>query len=253
MKRKIIICILLSFFTSITFYGIYKLVAIVNEYKEGYTTYNNLKQYTNIDNETKLINQEEDDIKEEIQFPQVDFSSLEKINEDIVAWININNLHISYPVVQGDNNDYYLHHMVNRTYNSAGSIFMDYRNNNNLNDKHTIIYGHNMKDGTMFSKLLKYKTQKYYDENPYYLLITPNKNYKVEIISGYIANTNDTAWRISFSNEEDFNNWLNNTIDKSLFKSSITPKASDKIITLSTCSNDTKDTRFVLVGILKEY
>ena len=126
------------------------------------------------------IGQDNDNINE---MPiEVNFEVLKQKNSDIVGWIYLENSPINFPVVQGKDNDYYLRRLIDGTYNSAGTIFMDYRNDKNMNDWNTIIYGHNMKNSTMFGTLLNYKEQSYYDEHKIMYYITENKKYEVELI-----------------------------------------------------------------------
>lgn len=100
---------------------------------------------------------------------QVDFNKLEEINPDVIAWIEIPGLEISYPVVQGRDNDYYLHHLITGENHKSGSIFMDFQNQEDLSDRNTIIYGHNMKDGSMFGTLNQYQSQALYRNYPYFI------------------------------------------------------------------------------------
>ena len=110
-----------------------------------------------------------------VQFPSAAESQhvagLKEINEDCVAWIYIEDTAINYPVVQGSDNSFYLKHLIDGKWNSAGCIFLDFRVDSNISDRHSIIYGHHMKDGTMFSGLTKYKKQDYYEAHPEGLLI----------------------------------------------------------------------------------
>ena len=99
-------------------------------------------------------------------FLQVDFESLQSINPEVIAWIQIPALDISYPVAKGTDNAYYLHHMINGETNKSGSIFMDYHNQEDFTDRNTIIYGHNMRDGSMFGTLEKYQDPGVYDVYP---------------------------------------------------------------------------------------
>lgn len=107
-----------------------------------------------------------------------------------------------------------------------------------------------MKNGTMFTDLDKYKKQEFFDEHPVALLITPDKKYKVEFFVGYVAAPQDDAWEIGFT-EAEFEVWLQNAADRSCFTSEIAPNASDRILTLSTCSYEFDDVRFVLAGVLR--
>ena len=242
MKNKILSII----FLIIIIFTAYKIITTLNTYKVSKETYEKLNEYINT--ETSIL----DDTTEVITTKEVDFTSLKKINQDIIAWIYIEGTNINYPIVQGKDNDYYLNHLITKKTNSSGSIFMDYRNENNFNNKHTIIYGHNMKNGTMFAELAKYKNQEQYNTTSSYKIITPEKSYKVDIISGYVASVKENSWQLEFENDQELNNWLKQTKEKSFFESNITPSLDDKIITLSTCSYEFNNAKFVLVGIQKD-
>ena len=102
----------------------------------------------------------------------------------------------------------------------------------------------------MFSSLTGYKRQDYYEAHPILYLITPEKNYEIEVFAGYVASVKDDAWQITFDSEESFQAWIGRVIEKSTFSSTIMPAATDRIITLSTCSYEFDNARYVLLGIL---
>ena len=183
---------------------------------------------------------------------RVNFEELKRENKDIFAWIKIDGTNIDYPVVKGKDNDYYLTHLSNKKYSKVGSIFLDYRNNSKLSDYHSIIYGHTLKNDTMFSELEKYKDESFYNEHPEYYIITENKTYKVKIFSAYVASTKESAWKLEFGSNEEFLNWAQVVKKKSLYETNFTPDSNDLIITLSTCSYEFKNARFVVSGILEE-
>lgn len=131
--------------------------------------------------------QDETEPTDNINWPEVDFAALRAFNLYIIAWIYIKETSINYPVVQGVDNSYYLKHMADGSYNDSGAIFVDFRSESDFSDSLTIIYGHNMKNGTMFSGLAKYKKQKFYDEHPVALILPPEKNYQLEFFAGYVA------------------------------------------------------------------
>ena len=181
-----------------------------------------------------------------------DFDALRAINSDIAAWIYMNGCNINYPVVRGENNDFYLNHLFNKKYNGAGCIFLDYRNDPGFTARNSVIYGHSMKNGSMFASLKKYKKQSFYDKYPVFHLFTPEGDQLVEIFSGYVAPSSDNAWKISFYDDDDFALWLNERIEKSMFRSSVSPSPEDRIITLSTCTYEFNDARFVLFGRIQQ-
>ena len=183
--------------------------------------------------------------------PKVDFEALKAINRDIVGWIYLEGTTLNYPVVQGEDNTYYLDHLYNKTVNSAGSIFMDALCQPDFSDRNTVIYGHHMKNNTMFHSITNYKTQEYYDAHiPEMYLFTPNETYRVDVFAGFVTDTDFTAWQTEFSSAEAFVQWLRDLKGKSAFQCNIIPKETDHILTLSTCSYEFKNARYVLCGVL---
>ena len=174
-----------------------------------------------------------------------------KINPDVIGVINIPGTEVFYPVLKGEDNNEYLNKTITGEEARAGSIFMDYRNESDFSNRHTIIYGHHMNNGSMFSDLLNYKEQAYFDEHPIALIITPDKNYTLEFFTGYVADTRDSAWDRNFSSDEAYANWLRSIGKKSRFYVNIIPETTDRVITLSTCSYEFEDARFVMTGVLR--
>lgn len=185
-------------------------------------------------------------------FPLINFQLLEAQNSDTVGWVCIEGTNINYPVVQGEDNRHYVSTLFDGSENQAGCIFMDYRNSRNMENVHTILYGHNMRDKSMFADILNYQQQEYYDSHPSGMYISPEGNFRFDIVAAYVASLADPSWQLEFTAEEDVNQWLEEAIAKSSFVSNITPEADDKFITLSTCSYEFDDARFVLVGVLRD-
>lgn len=183
-------------------------------------------------------------------WPAVDFDALRTINSDIVAWIICEDTQINYPVVQGADNDYYLRRLFDGKRNGAGCLFVDAGNEPGFVDHNTAIYGHNMKNKTMFSVLMNYKTQEYYEQHPQMILLTPDARYTVDLIAGYVANTREDSWQLWFNSNAEFEEWISDTRQKSTFNSTVETSTSDRFITLSTCSNEFDDARYVVVGKL---
>ena len=182
--------------------------------------------------------------------PQVDFKSLLAVNPEIVAWLTIDGTNINYPVTQHSDNDYYLHHLFNGEYNSSGCLFLGCRNPSDFSGRHTIIYGHHMDNGTMFQNLMYYKDQSFYNEHPTARLITPDGSFTIKFFAGYVANVGSDAWKLDFTSNEDFEDWLAAAMEKSAFKSKVIPSAAERVVTLSTCSYEFYNARFVLLGRL---
>ncbi len=185
------------------------------------------------------------------QSPQVDFESLRAQNDDVVGWIYGPGTAINYPVVQGEDNVFYLTHMFNGRENKCGSIFMDSLNEADFSNTNSIVHGHHMRNGTMFASLVKYESQSYYDTHPVLWLTTPEESYQVEIFTGFVTDVDSDAWQIEFATKEDYKAWLDKMAGNSVFESDVTPGADDRIITLATCSYDYDDARFVVMGVLR--
>ncbi|MDO4618743.1 MAG: class B sortase [Clostridia bacterium] len=181
----------------------------------------------------------------------VDFDVLNEENEDIIAWIYQENTLINYPILQSEDNSYYLRRLINGKYNIAGSIFMDYRNSPDFSDKNTIIYGHNMNNDSMFASVEYYKKQEYYDAHKTAYIITPEKAFKVHFVSGYVAKASGDQFS-TFKDDGDFGKYMEEALSKSTFKADYEYKKGDRIVTLSTCVYDFRNARYVLLGVLEE-
>lgn len=251
MKRKLPLILLCIAFLAIAVFSGYQLAGILSEYWEGEQTYDELTQYVSVASPTPPVNEEASTPVDDTVWPDVDFEALKAINPDIVGWIYLEGTEINYPVVRGSDNDYYLNKLYDGTPNGSGSIFMDYRNEPNFVDKNNILYGHSMKNGTMFTAIKRFKNQAYYDEHPVALLMTPEKNYKVEFFTGYIANVEQDAWNYYFDTEDAFQHWLDSSKSKSTFASEVVPTVDDEILTLSTCTYEFDNARYVLVGVMR--
>ena len=177
---------------------------------------------------------------------------LSYINEDYYGWITIEGTNIDYPILQGEDNEYYLYKDINKQTLSSGSIFLDYRNNG-FNDKNTIIYGHNMKNSTMFSQLGYFKEEDFFKKNRYVEIILPQgETLRYEIFSVYTTNADDNYIQTTFNSDEEYKEYLDSVCDKSLFSSDVNISTEDRIITLSTCSYEYEDARTVVHGKLIE-
>lgn len=187
------------------------------------------------------------------EFPiAVDFDAITEQNSDIIAWLYSPDTPINYPIVQAPNNNDYLHHLIDGSYNSAGTLFADYRNSSDLTDWTTIIYGHNMLDDSMFGSLLNYKNPDYYTAHPILYLQTPDTNYKVNVFAGCTTYCSSEIYNTSIDETEKAA-LVKSCIENSDFISEYQLHASDKILILSTCNYDgTTDSRYVVLGALQD-
>ena len=161
-------------------FSAWKLRGIYGEYQEGEDTYEELSAFVEEPEDTPEDATDEPEA-EPSGYLQIDFAGLQAVNPDVIAWIDIPGLSVSYPVVQGEDNSYYLHHLFTGEYNSSGSIFADCHNQPDFTDQNTIIYGHNMKTGSMFQNLHNYQEREFFDNNRDVTIYTPDaiRHYKI--------------------------------------------------------------------------
>lgn len=202
------------------------------------------------DNEnTELINEPTDqnsDYWYYISFPliNVDFNELKKKNSDTVAWINVNNTNINYPIVQTSDNDFYLDHSYDKSYNEAGWVFLDYRNDSSFSDKNTIIYAHSRLDKTMFGSLSKTLKPEWYENKDNHIIRISNEkeNSLWQIFSVYVIETESYYITTNFNSDEEYLTFLETMKSRSRYDFDTNLSASDRIITLSTCYDDDRKT-----------
>ena len=246
-KIRIILCCI---FLAIAIYAAYNIIKIQSEYKKSVNAYKKLDNYTMEQMTSETSGESEEEPVKEKPYPEVDFAGLKSVNSDVIGWIYVPDTEINYPIVHTSDNDYYLDHLVDRTQNPAGAIFLDTRNPSDFSDLHSIIYGHHMKNGSMFAALKGYKKQDFFDGHKTGYLITQDAAYSIDFFAGHVANVEENAWQLDFDDAADFDNWIKSLKEVSAFKSDIEPQYGDRIFTLSTCSYEFDDARFVLSGKL---
>lgn len=189
-----------------------------------------------------------------ILLPSVDFTALREKGPDVAAWLMLEDTVINYPVAHADNNEYYLKHLYDGTANKTGCLFIDYENAPDFTDRNTIIYGHNMRDGSMFAELLHYREREYYDAHPSMFLMTPDGGYLVEVFAAFTASPNEAGgetspWALSWKDSNAYAAWLEAMRGRSLFQNSSALEKNNHVLTLSTCINSGRD-RFIVMGRL---
>ena len=173
----------------------------------------------------------------------IDWNKLRKINPDIVGWIKIKDTKINYPVVKGKTNRTYLHTDFNKKYNYGGCIFLDYHDHKDLNkNQHSIIYGHHMKNGTMFAKLLKFREESFLKKHHVIILYTPKKTMHLKVISAYAVKAQDQM-PITFANETQKKEYITKIRRMSEPSIKLDDKKIDRIYTFVTCSYERDDNR----------
>lgn len=172
----------------------------------------------------------------------VDFKKLKSENSDVVAYIKVNNTNIEYPIVKTSNNNFYLNHSFDKSKNSRGWIFADYKNKFDNTDKNIVIYGHNMRNESMFGSLKNILNEEWYNnaENNNITFLTEKGNYIYKVFSIYKIESEDYYIKTNFKNDEDYEKFLNTIKNRSIKNFDINLNINDKIITLSTCANNNK-------------
>ena len=254
-------------YSGYTLYGFYK------EYKKSSDEYDNLENSYAVDQEQEsenIDNLEDDDALQSISGQEVrtvledgeektlpvlknpiDFTQLLSVNSDIVGWLRIRALDISYPVVQGKDNDYYLHRTFEKTDNFAGCLFVNSYNMGDFTDQNTIIYGHNMKNGSMFGKLKNFSDPEVFKKSRYFWIFTPDFIYQYRIFSASMVDKTGLTYQISFTDDE-FDQFISRAYSNSVVDNQgVTVTKEDRIVTLSTCTGD-DSTRFVVMGKLAQ-
>ena len=192
-------------------------------------------------------------VTDDANWPEVDFEELKKLNGDVVGWIYIENTNINYPILQGDDNQYYLNRLISGEENREGSIYLDYRNEGDFSDRNNVVYGHHLAVGTMFSELFLFKEEEFFEKNDTILLMTPEKNYKVTVMAARIAELNDGSWDVFFDSDQEFLSWISYRRNNALYTRDVKVTAESRILTLSTCSYEFDDARLIIEGVINEY
>ena len=272
-KKKVsdkVLVIGIIFCLAVMAFSLYQIIKTAMAYREGEEEYNQLRQYTSAQQDSggdgresvsgssvsgssdpgsaeslRAVSVSEDSGEEALKAPiSVDWNSLKSINQDIVGWIYIGALKLSYPVTHYTDNDFYLHRTFEKNDNFAGSIFEEYQNSTDFNDPNTIIYGHNMKNGSMFGTLSQLEEK--YTDDPYIWVLTPDGDYCYRIFSMKKASISDETYTLFMGTDETFTDWCNkmkasSDIDTGAF----TFTTESRILTLSTCTTDSGH-RFVV-------
>lgn len=257
-KKKISLStVLLCLFCGMIVIGGAGLLISQQQYKRGIDSYASLAQNAGmelpeketVEVEVSMVEQKETEAgaqQPEAMSFRVDFNYLRQVNEDIVGWLISDSGEINYPIVRGADNSYYLNHLFDGTYNKNGALFMDYRNTPGFVDRNTFIYGHNMKNGSMFAPLLQYADQAYYDAYPEMRIITPDGTYRLEIFSGYTTTGDSASYQLDFYDDGAYVDYISQIKEQSDFVSDVEVDTEDKIITLSTCAYSFDEARYLV-------
>lgn len=262
-RKNLIINILMICVLCVFLYSLYQVFFSFYSYEKSKKDFADLSQTVIISEsppleiENEMEEKGEEEKIEEIIYTEfspisIDFEELKNINEDIIGWIYCEDTVINYPILKGEDNSWYLKHDYNNNELKSGSIFIDSLNESDFSDANTIIYGHNMKDGSMFHCLDEWSNQEFYDAHPYLWIITPTQDYKVVLFSGYTAKSRDESYNIYKQYGENFRGHIGIAASKSDFVNDVDFDDGSNCVMLSTCAYDFNNARYVLFGKLEK-
>lgn len=186
----------------------------------------------------------------------MNFSALREVNGDVLGWILIPGTKISYPLVQGTDNQYYLSHTWKKWNSVVGAIFLECNNSGDFSDFNTLVYGHRMNDGSMFAGLKNYKQKSYFKSHPAVYITDDSGTRKYDIFAAYEVSTQGDTYRIGQHSDSAKQTYIDYCLSQSLYDTGVVPTVNDRIVTLSTCTGNGHATRWVvqarLLGSAKE-
>lgn len=177
---------------------------------------------------------------------QEKFIPLLEINPEVIGWITINDTPINYPIMQHSDNQYYLNYDSSNSPSIYGSIYIDHRNNSNLDNKNTLIYGHNMNNGSMFHALVNYKEQGFFEKHPYIYVSNLYETFTYEVFAVYVVDADKETIGVHYENDIAFLDYITSCKARSIFTKNMDFTATDQIITLVTCSYELDNARTIV-------
>ena len=183
----------------------------------------------------------------------IDFAALSKINPDIKAWIYLKDTKIDYPIVQGPDNDKYLNTKFNGEWGTCGTLFADYTTESAFNQFLTIVYGHHMKDGTMFNSLKDFKDEEYLKNHKRFELITPECKYHLDVVAFFNQPADSNLYQPNFYSEQQKLNYIDLVNNLAMYRTNEAIAPEDKLVLLSTCAYEYEGARYMVLGKLKPW
>ena len=245
ISRRIILVISVGVFI----FAAYNLINIFLAYHKADVIYDNIQQdVLDDDSHTKVVIGEDE---QEVEIPfTYNHQALLNINSQGIGYIYIPSIDCRLPMVQGDDNDYYLTHTFNKEYSANGCLFEDYRINGGLSASQIIIYGHNMRNGAMFGKLKNYQDYSFWNNsgNDVLYIYTGNVIKEYKIFSCYISEAISDTYTFNFPTLESMRDYAVNMKAKSMYDTGVDVSTATQVITLSTCTNDGEQ-RFIVHGM----
>lgn len=184
---------------------------------------------------------------------KIDLSALKKVNDEVIGWIAIPDSDLSYPLLKGKDNQYYLNHTWKKEHNPVGAIYLDCQVDSGLDDFNTIIYGHRMRNLSMFGTLKFYADIQYWEKHPYIYLAVENGVYRYRIYSAYEAALDKNTYSINIADQNTKKDFFRYGVEHSVIDTGVVPTEDDRVITLSTCTGSGHSTRWVVQAVREAY
>ena len=242
--RKLLIIAVIVIAAGVFIFSGIKLLSIYSGYKKGSDTY---KKIEDLSGKTKEpVSGTDATVPETVFF---DVPALKEMNLDTKGYLYAKDV-LSYPVVQGEDNEYYLTHLFDGSYNTCGCLFIDCSIQDAFEARNCIIYGHDMKDGSMFAALHYYADADYYKEHKEFHVFTEDHHYVYKVLSAYVTSLDGICYRTGFGSDEDYVNFLYSIAGACPYETDYGELTADrKVITMSTCLGNDDDHRFVVIAI----
>ncbi len=215
----------------------------VFEYTDASGRYEKIEEAAGIDASTQ---QNIKVVEEELVGLDIDWDALKTINPQVVGWILIPDTKVNYPIVQADDNAYYLDHLFDGSSSKVGAIFLDAESDSLLNGKNNIIYGHNMNDGSMFADITRYVDSSYFDQHRTIYIATPEMNYQLEAQFAFVCDAGTQIAQFDFSDDEHFANFIDGLLQGASVSRVEDISQIDSLFCLATCSYQYYDARTIL-------
>lgn len=180
----------------------------------------------------------------------IDLKALQEVNPDVVGWVMIPDTRINYPIMQGQDNDFYLKHTWEKVRNAMGSIFLEHRCNPDFTEFNTIVYGHNMNSGAMFGDLNSFRSQRFQKEQRYVYIVNEAGVFRYEVFAYHEVKLDSYVYGLSFNQRKTREKFISSALESSIYDTGIVPQTTDRILTLSTCSTGGAETRWVVLARL---
>lgn len=244
-----LLVVLCGVFLGVFIFAAYQLYTTFHGYHEATKEYNELnEQYVSAPAETSTPEAEEEVPLEPLTGPiTVNFDELKERNSDIAGWIYGPDTPISYPVVKGSDNEFYLYHNFDGGLNQSGTIFMDMVCEKDLSQDNTILYGHHMNNGGMFATIENYKQEDYFKDHPVLYYYTPDEIYVLQVFSTFVTGGDSDVYAFNFATPEDYEEFIERMRSRANHPTDIEVTSEDHIMTLSTCAYDYDDARYVVL------